>query len=175
MAVHSIKFNIFKNILIGKTYFMRTTRRFILGLLLLLTGSLSAQNYSTGIGARLGYDSGLTVKHFLGSETAVEGVLSFSPKHFQITGLYEWQRPLSLVENLDWFIGLGGHLGSIHHNKKEYSNSFLVGIDMIAGVEYLIPTVPLTLGLDWKPTINFTNSYNDYWYAGFALSLRYRF
>lgn len=154
---------------------MRKTRTLILSLLLLVATTISAQNYGTGVGVRLGYDSGLTVKHFTSKETAIEGILSFSPKHFQLTGLYEWQRPLSLLENLDWFIGLGGHVGAIHHNKKDYSNSFLIGVDMIAGVEYLIPSVPISVGIDWKPTINFTNGYNDYWYAGFALSARYLF
>ena len=139
------------------------------------TFTANAQGYKTAAGIRLGYDSGITLKHFLSSENAVEGLISFSPKHFQVTGLYEFQRPIPNVPNLDWYAGLGAHLGAIHHNKKDYSNSFLVGVDGIAGIEYKFPTAPFTLGLDWKPTINFTNGYNDYWYAGFALSFRYRF
>ena len=156
---------------------MKNLKRIVLGLVLLIGfGTASqAQNMSTGIGARLGFDSGLTVKHFLNSQNAVEGLLSFSPKYFQLTGLYEWQQSIHQVNNLYWYFGAGAHLGAIHKDKHDYSNSFLVGIDGILGLEYIFPTVPLTLGLDWKPAVNFTNSYNDYWYAGFALSLRYVF
>ena len=156
---------------------MKRLKRILLGLALLVSFSTTtyAQGYKTGVGARLGFDSGLTVKHFMNTRNAVEGILSFSPKYFQVTGLYQWQQPVQQVQNLSWYYGGGVHLGAIHKNKDDYSNSFLVGIDGIIGAEYAFPTVPLTLGLDWKPAVNFTNSYNDYWYAGFALSLRYVF
>lgn len=153
---------------------MKLNKLFIAGILIAaFTTSLSAQNYKTGIGARLGYDSGITLKHFIAPASAVEGILSASPHHFQLTGLYEYQQPLPGVSNLDWFLGLGAHVGSIY--KKGYKGDKLfVGGDLIAGLEYAFPTAPFTIGLDWKPSFNFVGDYNDYWYAGFALSLRYR-
>ena len=155
---------------------MRQIKKMLLALTLIICSvGVSAQGYKTGVGIRLGYDSGINAKHFLSSDNAIEGIVSFSPKHFQVTGLYEFQRPFPSVDKLNWFLGLGAHLGAIHHNKNDYNNSFLIGVDGIAGLEYVFPTAPFTLGLDWKPTINFTNGYNDYWYAGFALSFRYRF
>jgi hypothetical protein len=45
-------------------------------LILLGGGSLFAQNYQTGAGVRLGYASGVTVKHFLTPTTAIDGILA---------------------------------------------------------------------------------------------------
>lgn len=153
----------FKKIFIGSLLFV------------LFTATMSAQRYNTGFGVRLGYDSGLTLKHFFAPSNAVEGILSFSPNYFQLTGLYEYQQPVPGAPGLDWFVGLGAHIGGIHKDKSRYDNAFLIGADLIAGLEYVFPTAPFSVGLDWKPSFNFTNGYNDYWYSGFALSLRYTF
>ncbi|HHX31837.1 MAG TPA: hypothetical protein GX712_04540, partial [Bacteroidales bacterium] len=45
----------------------------------------------------------------------------------------------------------------------------------IGGLEYIFPSAPFNVSLDWKPSFNFTNGYNDYWFSGIALSLRYTF
>ena len=136
--------------------------------------TVAAQDYKNAFGLRLGYDSGLTLKHFISPASALEGILSFSPNYFQLTGLYEYQQPIPNAPGLDWFVGAGAHLGSVH--KKEYHHGrFLAGLDLIGGLEYTFPSAPFNISLDWKPTFNLTNSYNDYWYAGLALSLRYTF
>ena len=155
---------------------MKLKRFFVATLLvtaLTTTFTLSAQNYNTGIGVRLGYDSGLTYKNFFTNSSAFEGILSISPNYFQLVGLYEYQRPLEGVDNLDWYLGLGAHIGGIHHHKDKYDNAFLIGADIIGGLEYTFPEAPFAISLDWKPSFNFTNDYNDYWYSGFALTLRY--
>lgn len=153
---------------------MRLKKLFFAGLLIVaFTTALSAQNYKTGIGVRLGYDSGLTLKNFFSPASAFEGILSASPHYFQLTGLYEYQQPLSGAPNLDWYLGLGAHLGNIYDKHYAGDNKLLLGADLIAGLEYIFPQAPFTISLDWKPSINFVNNYNDYWYAGFALSLRY--
>jgi hypothetical protein len=64
-----------------------------------------------------------------------------------------------------------GATGCNHHDKDKYKSIWL-GV-IWAGLEYSIARTPYTVGLDWKPSFNFTNSYNDYWFNGFALSLRY--
>lgn len=154
---------------------MKLKKLFIVGLLVAaFTTTLSAQNYQTGFGVRLGYDNGLTLKHFISPSSAFEGILSASPHHFQLTGLYEYQQPVPGAPNLDWFVGLGAHLGNIY--KKGYAgDKFIIGGDLIAGLEYAFPSAPFTIGLDWKPSFNFVGDWNDYWYAGLALSLRYTF
>ncbi|HXL00017.1 MAG: hypothetical protein WAP53_06555 [Dysgonamonadaceae bacterium] len=154
---------------------MKLKKLLITGLLAIaLTTTLQAQNYQSAFGVRLGYDSGLTYKNFFSLGNAFEGILSASPHHFQLTGLYEYQQPVPGAPSLDWYLGLGAHLGGLY-DKGHRSNGFLLGADIIFGAEYIFPQAPFALSLDWKPSINFINDYNDYWYAGFALSLRYRF
>mgnify|MGYP000879924801 CR=1 FL=1 len=139
----------------------------------LLTTTLNAQNYNTALGVRLGYDSGLTLKYFFAPENAAEFILSISPRYFQLTGMYEYQQLVPGSSDLSWVVGIGVHVGGIHHEKDKHKSNLLLGVDLMAGLEYSIARTPYTVGLDWKPSFNFTNSYNDYWLNGFALSLRY--
>lgn len=139
-----------------------------------LTTTVHAQNYKTAAGVRLGYENGITLKNFFARSSAFEGILSFSPRYFNLTALYEYQQPIPGARGFDWYVGLGGHIGGINKNKKKDNGAFLIGADLIGGVEYTFPTAPFCVSLDWKPWFNF-NDYNDYWFHGFALSLRYRF
>lgn len=148
---------------------------FAVFLLMAVASSLSAQRYYTGIGVRLGYENGFTIKQMLNPVSAVEGIIAISPKHFQLTGLYEYQQPIKEVKGLGWYLGLGAHIGGIHKDKNRYDNSFLIGADLIGGLEYVFPNAPFSLSLDWKPSFNFTNDFNDDWFSGFALSFRYTF
>lgn len=133
-----------------------------------------AQHYRNAFGVRLGYDSGLTLKHFASPSSAFEGILTASSRYFQLTGLYEYQQPISGAPGLDWYVGLGAHVGNVYY--KEYKGTrAMVGGDLIAGLEYVFPMVPFNVSLDWKPTFNFSNHYYDYWFAGLALSFRYTF
>ncbi len=153
---------------------MKLKRLFFTGLLLAaFTAAVSAQNYRTGLGIRLGTESGLSLKHFFAPSNAVEGILGVSKYHFQLTGLYEYQRPIPGAPGLNWFLGLGAHIGSIYY--KDYNNRLLLGADFIAGIEYSFPVAPFSLGLDWKPAVNFVGNWNDYWYAPFAFTARYTF
>lgn len=156
---------------------MKLKNLFIVVLLVVaaVTTTASAQSYKTAFGVRLGYDSGLTLKHFIAPASAFEGILSASPHYFQLTGLYEYQQPLPGAPGLDWFVGLGAHLGTVYYKDYKGDGRLFLGGDLIAGLEYTFPTAPFSISLDWKPSFNFLNDYNDYWYAGLALSLRYTF
>ena len=70
------------------------TKKFILLFsfftIILTTSKINAQSYKTGIGFRLGgISSGISVKHFMGSTAALEGILSFGSHYAMLTGLYE--------------------------------------------------------------------------------------
>lgn len=131
--------------------------------------------YTTGIGIRFGgWESGLTVKHFIKNGTAIEGILStgWHYRGTRITGLYEIQKPISGVSGLYWFYGVGGHLGLYNEDywysgdckdgKYEYKGRWYncdgsratVGIDGILGLEYFFGEIPLTIGIDIKPSID---------------------
>lgn len=142
--------------------------------LALTVSALNAQDYRTAAGVRLGYDSGITLKHFISPVSALEGIMSVSPNYFHLTGLYEYHQPVPDMANLNWYLGLGGHLGSLY-KKGDRSGDFLLGADAIAGLEYIFPSVPFSVSLDWKPSFNFTTDYNEGWFYSFGLSLRYTF
>lgn len=161
---------------------MMKPKTILLALLLLAAAPLTeAQNYSTAAGARLGYFNGITLKHFVSASNAIEGIASFRWSGFSLTGLYEWQKPVKGASNLDYFLGLGGHIGvwdNAHYYWKDderYNGTFaIIGIDFIAGLEYTFPEVPFNVGIDWKPAFNLVGD-THWWGDGAALSLRYTF
>lgn len=155
---------------------MKLKTFFIAGLLLAISTTISAQNYNTGIGARVGFFNGLTVKHFLNPNNAVEGILNFRWDGVIVTGLYEWQNPLPNAPGFDYYLGLGGHIGFFDDYEwdDEYDDgtTSVVGVDLIVGLEYTFDQAPFTIGLDYKPAFNFIGD-NHIWADGLALNLRF--
>lgn len=149
---------------------------------------MDAQDYSTGLGLRLGgINKGITVKHFTGSTTAIEGILGFARHSISITALYEKHQAFPTAPGLSWYWGVGGHIGFFqgdytygyyHANKHDYDfynenydNRFYLGADFIIGLEYKFKDVPISLGLDVKPQIDFIPGF--YGYFDGALSVRF--
>lgn len=138
------------------------------------------QPYNTALGVRLGFFNGITVKHFIKQDRALEGLLSTRWNGFVISGLYEWQNPIKGVQNLDWYIGGGGHIGFwgdryYYYNKKDPRDNYtIVGIDFIIGLGYTFKEVPFNIALDWKPAFNIIGDAH-WWGDGVALSIRYTF
>lgn len=149
-------------------------------------------DYKTGIGLRLGYEAGLTVKHFVG-KNAIEGILSrgWGYGGFRLTGLYEFQNPIASTPGLDWYVGFGAHIGAYNGNYYGYSaynggyydkhgnwhpsgyrqTYMVLGIDGILGLEYTFPDAPLNISLDIKPYVDLIG-YGSHFIDG-ALSVRY--
>lgn len=139
-----------------------------------------AQDYNTGIGVRGGYANGLTIKHFISSNTALEGILASRWKGFQLTGLYEIHNRAFNTERLNWYYGFGAHVGFWDGDDtndywgdpgKSYT---VIGIDGIIGLEYNFSEIPFNLSVDWKPAFNLSG-HSGFWGDGGALSFRYIF
>lgn len=156
---------------------------FVLALIMSVAFSANAQSgYKTGIGFRGGIASGLTVKHFIKSDAAIEGILSTSFLHrgTVITVLYEKHAPAFNAKGLQWYYGLGGHVGFhegrhyYRHGHDHYEDDHVVavGIDGVLGLEYYIRDIPFTIGADIKPYINIPSG-GGYWDS--ALHVRYVF
>ena len=122
-------------------------------------------------GLRLGLPLGATGRYFFSDANAIEGIVGAYSRTFTITGLYEHHFDLSALttQGFAWFIGGGAHLGS---RRRDGSTKFLAGIDGIAGVDYIFPSIPLNLSVDWKPAIHFSTPSD---LADFAVSVRYTF
>lgn len=130
--------------------------------------------YNTGIGLRAGFLYGLTLKHFLNTHVALEGLGGTRWQGYTIIGLFEYQSETHFSEDIDWFVGFGGHAGN--YERKYFlenggalhytGNVYAVGIDAIVGLEYKVNHVPLTIGIDFKPFFDLVNSNHNYLDAG---------
>jgi len=137
----------------------------------------SAQDYKTGVGLRGGLSSGLTIKHFISSNKAIEGLIATRWQGLELTGLYEVHNNAFDVDRLNWYYGGGAHLGFWDGNSSWGNlgqNYTVLGIDGILGIEYNFSEAPINIGLDWKPAFNLTG-YSGFWGDGGALSIRYIF
>jgi len=145
---------------------------------ILIITSAGAQDYRTGIGLRGGLSSGFTVKHFVSTNAAFEGLLSTRWRGFEITGLYEIHHQAFDVPRLNWYYGFGGHIGFWNGEYAKWgdvgSSYTVIGIDGILGIEYNFTEIPVNIGIDWKPAINIFG-YSGFWGDGGALSIRYIF
>jgi hypothetical protein len=167
---------------------------FVFTFTLLSFVSSFSQDYNTGIGLRGGWTSGLTIKHFINDGHAIEGMISsgWGWRGYQITGLYEIHKPAFVKDDLEgmfWFFGGGVHFAGGYTYEKWHSTGPWVyqgyyekyhysafGIDGIFGLEYKIPDIPFTVGVDIKPFIEFSNYGGapfNFWDG--ALSIRYVF
>lgn len=148
-----------------------------IAMLALIGSTVYGQDYKTAIGVRGTFVSGITVKHFIKEETALEGILSFGRWGMNITGLYEKHATAFDVEGLYWYYGAGAHLGNWNDDypQLEENGEFVViGIDGIVGLEYSIQEIPISFSVDYKPQLNLTG-YPGFWGYGGALSIRYTF
>ncbi len=127
-----------------------------------------AQNW--GIGLRGGFDYGLTVKKYMGGN-ALDFMGHFHNNGVQVAGLYEWNHQLGSGFTL--YYGAGLSLGAWEYGDSN-EMGFGLGIDGIVGVEWKIPSVPLALSLDWKPSFEILPE-TDFYIKGFAFGVKYVF
>jgi hypothetical protein len=164
---------------------MKTVLRICFALLFAFTLASNVQaqsDYTTGIGFRGGAASGLTIKHFIKSDVALEGIVSTSFKYrgTTITVLYEKHAQAFNTSGLQWYYGLGGHIGFYNGNyfydrgHKHYNDDrvYGLGVDGVLGLEYYLRDIPFTIGADIKPYINIPFG-GGYWDS--ALHVRYVF
>lgn len=155
-----------------------------MGLVFALSMNAAAQaNYNTAIGLRLGgYENGISLKHFIASDTALEGILGFRPGVFVVTGFYEKHATAFAEPSLTWFYGAGAHIGGISENryyraygKDRYygDNGILIGADAILGLEWQVPELPISTSLDLHPRLEVSRG--PFLDLEAALTIRYTF
>lgn len=136
------------------------------------------------IGGRFGSAQGITYRHTLSNDRALEGILSIQSnsnyRRFRVVGLYEYYKPISSAFN--WYYGFGGSLGSYKEKDKtidgkryEYDSELSLSIDGIIGIEYNIPETPFQVSLDVKPYFDFLQSSSIKLFDPIGFSFRYKF
>ncbi|MBW6536341.1 MAG: hypothetical protein K0B11_15130 [Mariniphaga sp.] len=152
---------------------------FVLTLVISTAVTVNAQDYNTGIGVRGGIRNGLTVKHFISSNKAIEGILTSHWKWhgYGVTGLYEIHAQAFNTPRLNWYYGFGGHFGSYGDDNKralDGNRYSAIGLDGIIGIEYNVIDIPFNISLDWKPSIDLIGDFYP-WADEVALSIRFIF
>ena len=147
-------------------------------------------NYTTAIGLRGGFTSGVTLKHFIKDNAALEIILGTRWHGLSITGLYELHKGNAFdVPQLTWEYGIGARIGfyrgRAYYNYRNCNNPndprcnpyyydrsiTAIGLVGIGGLEYHFNEIPFTISLDLMPYFYF-----NHWGGGFldgSMSVRY--
>lgn len=148
-------------------------------IILFLVSNVSAQSgtensayYKTAIGVKF-YPTGITLKHFISDKHALDGIAYFYNYGARITGLYEIHGEINNAGGLRYYYGPGAHVG-LYNNKYGGNTSF--GIDGVLGLDYKIKSAPINLSLDWQPSFEFGNNYNNGFSGNWGgIAIRYTF
>lgn len=147
---------------------------FLMGIVILLSGIASAQNYKESIGLRLGTSIGASYKTYLSESKALEAILDLDIfekdlMKINVTGLYEFVFE-SNIDGLNFYVGPGISAGLYLGD----ANGLLLAINGVAGVEYKFEGIPLSISLDWNPKVQIiTNA--GFKPTNFGLTFRYNF
>ena len=162
----------------------------ITGIIVLMASvSMNAQEISkNALGLRLGDNDGF------GGELSYQARLSNSNRleldlgwrdgknydGFKLAGLYQWV--MNIEDGFNWYVGLGGGVGSYSFNDNnnfnngdDYNDTFVFAAGNI-GIEYNFD-IPLLISLDFRPELGFGDErYNNNDLGlDIALGLRYQF
>ncbi len=141
---------------------------------------------NVSLGLRAGDPTGLSGKYFIRENRAIEGILSYWPHGPAITAMYEIHAQAFGVDGLNWYYGGGGHVRRYrsgwtrrgmdwYYPAHKNSGGVGAGIDAIVGMEYYIGSIPISIGLDIKPTLEIASGNNSYFDFESGLSIRYHF
>ena len=153
----------------------------ISGAFLVVSGQADAQSmgsdYQTALGLKF-WPGGITIKHFIRDNRAIEGIGYFWDHGFRLTGLYEIHGDINDARGLKWYIGPGAHLGvyndAWYNDGHVYnSGSLSLGIDGVLGLDYKINNAPINLSLDFQPSLEILS--HPYFSGWGGLAVRYTF
>lgn len=134
-------------------------------------------SYRTALGVKF-WPGGITLKHFIRENRALEGIGYFWNHGFRFTGLYEIHGDINGAPGLKWYVGPGAHIGV--YNKGWYRNDHYyddgdlsLGIDGVLGLDYKINGAPINLSLDFQPSFEILE--HPYFSGWGGLGVRYTF
>lgn len=124
--------------------------------LLCLSTTARAQAYVQSVGIRGAYPSAITYKGFLNPTDAIEVYAGYRGwRRYRATSINgAWQRHADVpdVQDLYWYFGGGAGLEFWNYDDFDRGSS-TVSLSGYLGVEYVFQNTPITIGLDWRPTI----------------------
>lgn len=129
------------------------------------------RTYTTALGVKVWDGAGITLKHFVQQDRALEFIGYFYNRGLRVTGLYEIHGDINGAPGLKWYVGPGAHVGFYD---AKYGDGAFIGIDGVLGLDYKINKAPINLSLDWQPSFEFGTGRGFYGNWG-GLGIRYTF
>ena len=140
--------------------------------------SAFAQDYKNSIGLRLGYGAELQYERHFSEKNYLElnlGLNGFAGDVF-LNGLYNWNCcEWNWTPNAGkWFLsaGVGASVGMWHYDENKLGAQVGVAGNVAFGIRF---NKPVTLSLDYRPTIYFLHNAWGNGFTGFALTCTYNF
>lgn len=133
--------------------------------------SANSSSYQTALGVKVWDGGGISFKHFVSDNNALELIGYFWNRGTRVTGLYEIHGPINNADGLQWYIGPGAHIG--FYNSKNGDGAF-AGIDGVLGLDYKFKGAPINMSIDWQPSFEFGTNRGFYGNWG-GLGIRYTF
>ena len=154
---------------------MKNTMKKGLLVLAIVMGSILASN-AQELGVRFGDVSGGNVAidgiFSTGQFNRIHGDVSFG-NGFGVDLLWDFlYRPLG-GEAFNWYMGVGPYLG-VFDNGKDDGTNFNFGAAFEIGLEYRFNSIPIALGLDYRPLLEIVDN-TDFHAGGFGFNVRYIF
>lgn len=119
----------------------------------LIVSSTFAQktNYTNSIGLRLSGKAGITYKHFLNANNALEAATYFGNGFTTLNATYQHHEEIKNAQGLKWYYGGGVSLVTASNAGLNF------GIVGVVGLDYKFEKIPLNLSLDYQPYFGFGN------------------
>lgn len=147
-----------------------------------IVASVSAQNYTSAIGARLGYPLSASFKYFMNESHALEAYVGTRGYDFyrwtNVSVGYQIHRGIDAAgfpEGFKWYYGAGGsiYFWSWDTGFGDGESNSTFGVQGYLGIEYTFEDIPLNVSVDWVPTF-FINGFGSGFGGGYgALAARY--
>jgi hypothetical protein len=169
---------------------IRRKRVFISLAAALLLGPLAVcaqdgYSYKHAIGGRFGVANGITYKTFLTDEQALDFILNFRSNRnynvFRLVGLYLIHNPITQMDGLRWYYGVGGGVGGYRNKFYDQNGRFTgdesslaLSVDGAIGLDYKFINAPINVSLDWKPALELAPD-AGLKFDGIGLSVRFTF
>lgn len=139
-------------------------------------------DYQNAVGGRFGVANGITFKHFLTDNNAIDIIMNFRSKKnsfsvFKLYGLYEIHNPINGAPGLTWYYGVGGGIGSYtfkYKDDRKDEKDIALSADGVLGLDYKFKDVPIDVAFDWKPSFELSPD-QGLGFDGFGLSIRFAF
>lgn len=116
-----------------------------------------------------GSNIGIQYKKALTNTSAAQFQVAFREHWFSFGADWQYEQAIPDLHNLAWYVGIGANVGLWSY--KSNSEVFL-GLRPQLGLEYKIPSAPLAMHVDYKPTfgLNHDAGFNG---GGFTFGIKY--